>query len=108
MKSPAWSRDGHELFYLAEDPDYQSEGVDEKITMMAAPITATPHFSIGTPRKLFGGNFVVTGGFRSYDVAPDGRLFIMVLPGEQPPLPVSQIVVVQNWSEELQRIAPAK
>ena len=99
--SPAWSHDGHELFYMRE-------GSDEKVAMMAATITSTPSFSIGTPRKLFEGIFTVSSGSRSYDVTPDGRRFIMVQRHEQVPLPVSQVVVVQNWSEELKRIAPTK
>lgn len=74
--------------------------------MMAATITTTPSFSIGTPRRLFQGDFTDSSESRSYDVSADGRRFIMVQPHEQPPLPVSQIVVVQNWSEELKRIAP--
>jgi len=32
----------------------------------------------------------------------------MVQPHEQAPLPVSQIVVIQNWSEELKRIESTK
>jgi hypothetical protein len=76
--------------------------------MMAATIMTTPSFSIGTPRKLFQGSFTVSDLSRSYDVTADGRRFIMVQPREQAPLPVSQIVVVQNWSEELKRIAPTK
>ncbi len=99
--SPAWSHDGHELFYIGPGPD-------EKVTMMAATIITTPSFSIGTPRKLFQGTFTVSSGSRSYDVTADGRRFIMVQPSQQAPLPVSQIVVVQNWSEELKRIAPTK
>jgi len=106
--SPAWSHDGRELFYLAQNPGYEVQGPDEKVTMMAAPITNSPGFSIGTPRKLFDGTFTVSGGSRSYDVTADGRRFIMIHPGPQPPLPVSQIVIVQNWSEELKRIAPTK
>jgi Tol biopolymer transport system component len=99
--SPAWAHDGHELFYL-------EPGTDEKVTMMAVPVMATPRFSVGTPRKLFQGSFRVSDGSRSYDVTADGRRFIMVQPREQAPLPVSQIVVVQNWGEELKRIAPTK
>jgi eukaryotic-like serine/threonine-protein kinase len=99
--SPAWSHDGRELFYTAEDPD-------GKVTMMAATITTTPRFSIGTPQKLFQGIFTVSSGSRSYDVTADGRRFIMVQPHEQAPRPVSQIVIVQNWGEELRRIAPTK
>lgn len=97
--SPAWSYDGHELFYIGPGPGNQ-------VTMMAATITTTPSFSIGTPRRLFQGDFTDSSESRSYDVSADGRRFIMVQPHEQPLLPVSQIVVVQNWSEELKRIAP--
>ena len=105
-----FSRDGKSVAWVTyPDGDGARRGVRAGVSRPgAAPITATPSFSIGTPRKLFAGTFTLSGGSRSYDVAPDGRRFIMVKPGEQPPLPESQIVVVQNWSEELKRIAPAK
>lgn len=99
--SPAWARDGRELFY-------QAPGADRQVAMMSTAVTATPEFATGTPQKLFQGLFVTSGLSRSYDVSPDGRRFIMVQPREQAPLPVAQIVVVQNWVEELKRLAPPK
>jgi hypothetical protein len=43
-----------------------------------------------------------------YDVSPDGRRFLMIKKaqpdGEAPPPP--QLVVVQNWHEELKRLVP--
>jgi hypothetical protein len=42
---------------------------------------------------------------RTYDVAKDGRF--LTIQEEQRPRQVS-IVVVQNWFEELRRLAPAK
>ena len=97
--SPAWARDGRELFYLAPGPDGQ-------VTMMTVPVTTTLGFSISTPQKLFQGRFFASSLSRSYDVTADGRRFIMVQPPEQAPMPVAQIVVVQNWVEELKRLAP--
>jgi serine/threonine-protein kinase len=99
--TPVWARDGRELFYLASGPNGQ-------VTMMTAPITTTSTFSTGTPTRLFDGRFMATLGSRAYDVAADGRRFIMVQPVEQPPLPVAQIVIVQNWVEELKRLVPTK
>jgi Tol biopolymer transport system component len=99
--SPAWARDGRELFYLLP-------GADGQVTMMTAPVMTTRGLSTGTPMKLFQGRFLVSGSSRSYDVAADGRRFIMVQPQEQAALPVSHIVIVQNWIEELRRLAPAK
>jgi hypothetical protein len=46
--------------------------------------------------------------FRGYDVTPDGQHFLMVREIAQPPARLSQIVLVQNWTEELKRVVPAK
>jgi hypothetical protein len=73
---------------------------------MAVPITTTPTFSAGTPRVLFEGPFRIDGPFRGYDVTPDGQRFLMVREVPQQPGRVSQIVLVQNWLEELKRLVP--
>jgi hypothetical protein len=44
---------------------------------------------------------------RSYDVAPDSR-FLMVRDVERPPLKPTNIILVQNWFEELKRLVPMK
>ena len=54
---------------------------------------------------LFEGGFVQSG-IRSFDVAPDGR-FVMIEANATTATSAS-IVVVQNWLEELKRIAPKK
>jgi Tol biopolymer transport system component len=102
--APAWRRDGRELYYV------QNVSADGplKVRMMAVPITTTPTFSAGTPRVLFEGPFRIDGPFRGYDVTPDGQRFLMVQEIPQPPARLSQIVLVQNWTEELKRVVPAK
>ena len=75
---------------------------------MAEPVTTTPTFSLGTPRLLFEGPFRTDGPFRGYDVTPDGQRFLMVRPAERPPERVTELVLVQNWTEELKRLVPAK
>jgi hypothetical protein len=42
-----------------------------------------------------------------YDVSNDGR-FLMIQPEEIKEQPVTHIVLVQNWFEELRRRVPAK
>jgi hypothetical protein len=76
--------------------------------MMSAPVMTTRGFSTGTPIELFQGRLLVSALSRAYDVAADGRRVIMVQLQEQAALPVSQIVIVQNWLEELKRLAPEK
>ena len=101
LASPAWARDGRELFYLAPGPDGQ-------VTMMTVPVLTTSGFSVSTPRQLFAGRFTANIPSRSYDVTADGRRFVMVQPREQAPQPVTHIVVVQNWTEELKRLVPVR
>ncbi|HEV2349761.1 MAG TPA: protein kinase [Terriglobia bacterium] len=79
---PVWSRDGRELFYRSGNK------------MMAVAVSTGPALKLGEPHVLFEGDFS-----NWYDVAPDGRRFLMIKP--QPSSPVTQINVVENWIEDL-------
>ena len=88
---PRWSHDGKELFYLAGQ------------TLMSVPVKLNPTFSMGTPVKLF--ETPVQAGYTNesdiWQVAPDGRRFLMLLPdGGQPGPPLNVIV---NWTSLLQQ-----
>jgi hypothetical protein len=69
---PVWSPPGSELFFVS--------GND----LMAVDVVVQPVFRVGTPRRLFGGETVGTNLSlpavmeRHYDVAPDGRRFVVV------------------------------
>jgi serine/threonine-protein kinase len=95
---PLWARSGRELFYLVEPG-----------RMMSVSIPPGPTFAAGKPQVMFEGRYY-TGGGRSYDVSPDGRRFLMIKEarptGEVPP--PAQLIVVQNWTEELKRLVPTK
>ena len=70
--TPAWSRDGRELFYTTlPSPDL-------RIRMMAVPVTAGATFRAGPPGMLFEGRYFSTVMVRSDDVAPDSSRFLMV------------------------------
>ena len=46
---------------------------------------------------------------RAYDVSPDGQRFLMMKQGTPDQMSAPpQIVVVQNWGEELKRLVAAK
>jgi eukaryotic-like serine/threonine-protein kinase len=101
--SPTWRRDGREMYYVE---NASAEG-SLKIRMMAVPISTTPTFVAGSPRVLFEGPFRNDGPFRGYDITPDGQRFLMVQEVPQPPTSVSQMILVQNWVEELKQRVPA-
>ena len=102
---PVWSPDGRELFY--ESPT---------TGMMVAQIETEPTFSSETPEPLFNVSAIlgtlgdaIAG--RRFDLAPDGDRFIVRIPEttagtDDASTSGSQIVVVQNWTEELNRLAP--
>jgi serine/threonine-protein kinase len=93
---PVWNRNGRELFYRSG------------IKLMAVEVTTRPGFSAGRPRVLFEGQYLASVfpliGV-AYDVSPDGQRFLMIKEAEQSPS-ATQIVVVQNWFEELKRLVP--
>ena len=68
-----------------------------------------PKWSSGSPAKVVEGPYM-TRSLRdkpTYDVSTDGKRFLMVKQPANQAAP--QIVVVQNWQEELkQRLAPTK
>jgi len=80
--------------------------------MMAVEITTQPGFSAGKPKMLFSGQHVYAPGSDStpdYDVSADGQRFLMLDEGEDGTASATtQVVVVQNWLEELKRrVSPA-
>jgi Tol biopolymer transport system component/predicted Ser/Thr protein kinase len=92
--APVWSRDGRELYYANGN------------RMMVVPITLEPDFSVGKPELLFEGPYEMGGNFgQGYDVSSDGRRFLMIRENDNPAI---QLTVVQNWFEELKRLAPSE
>jgi serine/threonine-protein kinase len=91
---PVWSRNGRELFYRSGDK------------MMAVEIDTRSSFSAGKPKSLFQGSYLPAPALlANYDVAPDGRHFLMLKPGGEEQAP-TQVNLVLNWFEELKRLVP--
>jgi len=94
---PVWNRNGRELFYRSGNK------------MMAVEIGTQPNFTAGKPWQLFERSYLPNplGLARAnYDVSPDGQRFLMLKPVEQEQVAPAQIVLVQNWFEELKRLVP--
>jgi len=63
-----------------------------------------------TPTTLFEGPYGHNHTGRTYDIAPDGKRFLMIKAvgdADQTAVPTS-LVVVQNWGEELKRLVPTR
>ena len=89
---PVWSPHGRELIYRGSG------------NLMVAPFETDPTFASGAPEVLLS-----TGGYtnrrspRFYDVSPDGQRFLLTRGDTSTP---AQIVVIQDWFEELQARVP--
>jgi Tol biopolymer transport system component len=93
--APVWARNGRELFYRNGNK------------MMAVDIQTQPAFKAGNPRMLFDRPGYAIGGPRAdYDVSPDGQRFLMIKESELQETALTQINIVLNWFEELNRRVP--
>jgi serine/threonine-protein kinase len=92
---PMWAPNGRELFYFVEPR-----------TMMSVSITPGPALTVGKPQRVFEGDYAMPLLSRTYDISPDGQRFVLIKEdkiGSYSARP--QLVVVQNWFEELKRLA---
>ena len=71
-------------------------------------ITGEPTFSAGEPEVLFTGEYVTGFGDPNWDISSDGQHFLMMKQVGQPEqrFEDTQLIVVENWFEELNRLAP--
>jgi eukaryotic-like serine/threonine-protein kinase len=87
---PFWSRDSRELYFV---------GPPAPGTLYAATISVGDRIQVGDPRPLFPTNDVALRA-----VSPDGTRFLGLRVPRADPL--TEVVVVQNWTRELARLVP--
>ena len=98
---PLWSRNGRELFF---------GGLDGR-QMFAVPVQSGTTLVAGRPQVLFEARHDrASGGSRTYDIAPDGRFIDHFRSGqaETGSGTAPDLILVQNWFEELKRLVPRK
>ena len=63
--------------------------------------------SVKSMSRSFLGRFLTDQYYeRNYDVAPDGNGFLMILDEGTESPPITQLNVVLNWFDELERLVP--
>ena len=104
---PAWSHDGRYLFYSLDLTNLQDDPTSSGGAIVRVPVRADSTFTFGPPATMVKGGYPAPFAGRHYDIARDGR-FLMIKDArtldEIGPPP--QIVVVQNWLDELKRLVP--
>ena len=96
---PVWSQDGRELFYVSPETG-----------LVVAPVESGSTLRVGAPETLFDMDTYDAGTFsRPWDVSPDGEQLLMLKAageGTTEDQNQTEIIVVQNWFEELKRLVP--
>jgi serine/threonine-protein kinase len=94
---PVWAPDGSALYYRGAT------------SLMVASTPLAPGFVPGRSRALFSTErFRFSGNTSAFDIHPDGKRFVMVTMGDQPPRLPDQINVVLNWFDDLKRRVPVR
>jgi hypothetical protein len=96
--APLWAHSGRELFYISGGGD-----------AVAVPVQTTPSFSQGTSKVLFHVNqsgYLTPRWCCQWDVAPDDQRFLMALWAGLADPANRQIILVENWFEELKDRLP--
>ncbi len=103
-EQPIWSRDGRQLFYRERSEPLQSLNQAWVVDVRTEGV-----FSASKPRLLFERRgFVRSTPIRGWDLWPDGRGFIMATSDNRKAQPVTELILIQNWFEELKRLAPTR
>jgi len=86
---PRWARSGRELFFRTAD------------TVYVVPVTPGQEFRAGAPRMLFAGRFSQASvPLTDWDVAPDGRRFVMLRATESA-REGTALNIVLHWFDQL-------
>lgn len=97
--SPEWSRRGDRLFYRNGE-----KVLAASVDVGTVESRDAARFRAGTPRLLFEGPYA--DGPWTYAVQPDGEGFLMIRVQHIPP--TTELLVVQGWPRELDRLIAAR
>jgi dipeptidyl aminopeptidase/acylaminoacyl peptidase len=91
---PVWAHSGQELFYRNGDDEF-----------VAVQVRADSSFAWAGQEVLFSASdYLARNGYPMYDVSPDDSRFVMLRSSGEGPW---ELVLVQNFFDELERLVPA-
>jgi serine/threonine-protein kinase len=94
---PLWTRNGKQLFYR-RPPQRQVWAVD---------VQSGSGFAVTKTRLLFTkAGYESAPMIRYWDVSPGRRRFLMVKQEDRKPQPITEMILVHDWLEELKQLAP--
>jgi hypothetical protein len=100
-REPLWARNGKQLFYRRWDMNQ----VETQVWVV--DIRTEGGFAAGKPRLLFENpGYGRSYPNRGWDLSLDSQRFLMYKREQRKSTPVTEMILVQNWFEELKRLVP--
>jgi len=98
-RGPIWAPDGGRLYYRS---------IGDGNEVWVVDVQTHSGFSAGKPRPLMEMEGYIRGLIRTWDISPDGLRFLAVKQDKSKLQPITEMILVQNWFEELKRLVPTK
>jgi eukaryotic-like serine/threonine-protein kinase len=98
---PVWSPDGKQIYYATDEVGGTSQ-------IMSVDVQTRPGFVVlkTTPLPIKG---ILSNQARGgFDITPDGKYFVVLMPRDAGRARLPQINITLNWFEELQQRVPVK
>lgn len=93
-QAPVWAPDCTAIYYR------------DGASLVKVPVKTEGGFIPDRAESLFE-DVYVSQAYRNYDIHPDGKRFLMIKKVEvEEDVPITELIVVENWFEELKRLAP--
>jgi len=92
-QAPVWAPDGAAIYYR------------DGTSLVKVPVKNEGGITLGRAEALFEDVYVSIATHRNYDIHPDGKRFLMIKRSQEN-VPTTELIVVENWSEELKRLVP--
>jgi protease II len=101
---PVWARSGRSFFYRS----YEASHAAQFSQMWAVDVRPGTEFFPSKPRPLFQTHkFGISLSVPCWDISLNDKMFLMVRREDRPPKPLTELVLIQNWFEELKRVVAA-
>jgi hypothetical protein len=97
-----WSRDGHELFFIAGLVAPDGSGILAAARLMAAQVMTSATLAVTGVRPVFPlTQYLATLGRPSYDVFPNGDFLLLATQTDSAAVLSTPLVVRTNWASSL-------
>jgi len=94
-REPVWAPDGKTIYYR------------NGTSLVSTSVQTEGGFSAEQAQVLFDDVYMTEPLRRNYDIHPDGKRFLMIKKvEEEEEVPITELIVVENWFEELKRRVP--